>query len=85
VQVGFRWDLTTGHGITNDGTNWDLTSLKLASDQGSRQDDGVTAHMDFMSGWSTAELTRLMNTCFYSNAGNGMHCGAIGGDLEDTN
>lgn len=85
VQVGFRWALQTGHGITNNGTNWDLSTLKLSSDQAAGQDDGVTAHMDFMSGWSTAEITRLMADCYTGYSGAGHNCGTIGGDLIDTN
>jgi hypothetical protein len=91
VQVGVRWLLTAGTGITTkvgDPSKWDLSSLKVASDDSAGQDDGVSAHADFMSGWSTAQLDTLMKTCFWSGthtpAGTGpRNCGTIRADDPD--
>lgn len=87
VQVGFRWELNTQMGVKSllgDSSKWDLTSLKISSDNGADQEDGVSAHTDFMSGWSTSEIDTLMKTCFWSAAKGGIgpnKCGAI---AEDT-
>lgn len=85
VQVGFRWALRPGMGVTDaagDPTSWNLSSLRLASDTAG-QPGGITAHMDFMSGWSTTQLTTLMKACFWDGqhmpAGAGpINCGTIG-------
>ncbi|MGI8680785.1 MAG: hypothetical protein ACR2JO_01360 [Mycobacteriales bacterium] len=85
VQVGFRWALRPGMGVTDaagDPTSWNLSSLRLASDAAG-QPGGITAHMDFMSGWSTAQLTTLMKACYWDGQhtppGAGpTNCGTIG-------
>lgn len=72
VQVGFRWPLTAAEGLTSTpgvSSAWDLTSLKVSSDDVTHnQAHGVSAHIDFMSGWSDAALSKLMHTCFWSSA-----------------
>src|SRR5690606_4853389 len=88
IQVGFRWHLNPAMGIVTDpanNTQWDLSSLMVASDMTASQHHGVSAHADFMSGWSDDVLQDLMKTCYWSPshnpAGTGpRHCGAIGGD-----
>lgn len=82
VQIGFRWPLDLDSGITkvqNDSTRWDLTSLRLSSDDPlADQDDGVTGHIDFMSGWSTNQLADLMATCYTDESlGAPRNCGAV--------
>lgn len=86
VQVGFRWALKAGLGITDapgDPTSWDLSSLGISSDAAG-QPGGITAHIDFMSGWTTTQLATLMKACFWTGAhlppGVGpTNCGTIGG------
>jgi hypothetical protein len=88
VQIGYRWPLEAGSGIPTDpanNTQWDLSTLRLASDMGASMDQlhGVTGHIDFMSGWSTTQLTELMKTCYWDSShggysGSPRHCGAIG-------
>lgn len=43
-----------------------MTSLKLSSDAMNGVDDGASAHADFMSGWTTAEIQGLLEDCYYS-------------------
>lgn len=65
VEIVVRYQLSTAEGITNDGTNWDLTSLMLASDgMNGAGMHGVTAHADFMNGWKTADTRTLVTDCF---------------------
>jgi hypothetical protein len=91
VQVGVRWPLDPADGIVtdpSDSTKWDLSSLKLTSDMMMGQDDGISGHADFMSGWTDAELLELMKTCFWDSShggytGSPRNCGAIGDDDTD--
>jgi hypothetical protein len=91
VQIGVRWPLNAADGIVTDpedNTQWDLTSLKLTSDMMIGQDDGISGHADFMSGWSDEQLLELMKTCYWDEDHGGYHgsprnCGAIGDDDTD--
>lgn len=58
-------------------TSWDLTSLKLDSDHAG-QDDGISAHADFMSGWSDEQLDTLMEECYWRAGPGPQNCGTIG-------
>ena len=90
LKIGYRWPLSTSIGITTYLVNpntWDLTSLKVASDMSNMQNDGVSAHADFMSGWSEDQLQELMETCFWDEdhggePGSPRNCGFIGEDDE---
>jgi uncharacterized protein DUF1996 len=84
VQVGFRWPLNAAEGLNPDPTDptlWDLRPMHLASDNmpldggGTSGDHGMTAHMDFMSGWSESEIATLLANCYYGTPHN---CGTIG-------
>lgn len=89
VQIGFRWPLGLARGVVPDTSlpsQWDLSSLRVASDA-TGQPGGITGHADFMSGWSTAQLSKLVKTCFWGEerpveAGYGpQNCGAINDTL----
>lgn len=96
VQIGYRWPMEEIAGIvTRVGhpNHWDLSALKLASD-GAGQTRGVSAHADFMSGWSDADLDVLMRTCFWDadhyvgdpdppSTYGPRRCGAIGNEAPD--
>jgi hypothetical protein len=77
VKIGYRWPLSSSIGITTymvTPNTWDLTSLKVASDMLNMQNDGVSAHADFMSGWSTGQLEDLMENCYWDEH----HGGTVG-------
>ncbi|MGI8612540.1 MAG: DUF1996 domain-containing protein [Nocardioidaceae bacterium] len=87
LQVGVRWPLDQFPTTQIDGSKvYDLSHATLASDNMPLNDgtgnisgpNGTTAHADFMSGWTTAELTTLIQNCYH--IAQPKNCGIIGGN-----
>jgi hypothetical protein len=82
LQVGFRWPLNSAEGLQPDSadpTSWNLRPMRIASDNlvldGGLHSGthGMTAHVDFMSGWTQPDLNYLVDHCFHTP----QNCGII--------
>lgn len=79
IDVGARWPLTSFPSVAG---AYDLSTASLASDLMTNPDgsisgaNGTTAHADFMSGWTTAQIDDLIANCYHVTPP--INCGAFG-------
>lgn len=79
IEIGARWPMIL---FPSAAGRYDLSQATLASDLVTNPDgsitgaSGTTAHADFMSGWTTAQIQDLITNCYYVTPP--INCGAFG-------